>query len=370
MLKAAYNLMIIKIFEKQSYIEPNILPTLSIIIPACNEGLMIKDSIASLLSQDYPNMEIIVINDRSIDNTGEIIHEIAKIDSRIKVIDIINLPDGWLGKVNALSEGTKVATGQWLLLTDADVHFENGVLKKAIALAIKEDCQHLTLSPHIKYRSIILELAVQTFGILLLSAMKAEKIGKHKSKAYIGIGAFNLVNKTFFDTTEGFEWLKMEVCDDLGLGLLVKRHNGKTFFAFSINDISLSWYDSIGAMFNGLEKNLFAAAMRFSMLRLIVSVIFLWVFSISPIIMLIYSFKVIYLMPLSIGVISSLFICGLVSKIRGGSHLSIYFFAPIGIILISLMMLRSGIMCKIRGGIVWRGSLYGIDKLKAGQRVK
>ncbi|MBF0472511.1 MAG: glycosyltransferase [Nitrospirae bacterium] len=370
MLKSAYAITAIKLFETQRFIEPKIWPALSIIIPACNEGITINQSLSTILAQDYPDMEIILINDRSTDNTGVIIHEMALIDPRIKAVDITNLPDGWLGKVNALSVGTKAASGKWLLFTDADVNFENGVLKKAIAIAINENCQHLTLSPHIKFNSFILELAVQTFGILLVSAMKAETIGRPKSKAFIGIGAFNLIEKTFFDTTEGFEWLRMEVCDDLGLGLLVQRHNGKTFFAFSNNDINLTWYDTLWEMVKGLEKNLFAVSLRYSLLRLIPIVVLFWMFSIAPIAGLIYSSNLPYLLPIALGAIFSLFLTSYLSKIKLKTHFSTSFFAPIGFIIISLMMLRSGIMCKIRGGIIWRGTLYEIDKLKAGQRVK
>ena len=101
---------------------PRVWPRLSIVIPACNEAPAIQGAVESILAQDYPNLEIVLIDDRSTDETGVIIDRLAASDFRILRIHVTRLPDGWLGKVHALCRGAEASTGEWMLLTDADVH--------------------------------------------------------------------------------------------------------------------------------------------------------------------------------------------------------------------------------------------------------
>lgn len=101
-------------------------PRVSVIIPARNEADTIKAAMRSRLESDYPNLEIILIDDRSTDNTPEIIEEIAQTDSRVKAIHIKELPKAWIGKLYAMHTGVEVASGAWLLFSDADVHIASG----------------------------------------------------------------------------------------------------------------------------------------------------------------------------------------------------------------------------------------------------
>lgn len=102
---------------------PGVLPRLSVLIPACNEGETIERALRTLLRQNYPNLEIVVVNDRSEDETAEIIERLAKEDDRIRTVHIESLPDGWLGKVHALKVASEQASGEFLLFSDADIHF-------------------------------------------------------------------------------------------------------------------------------------------------------------------------------------------------------------------------------------------------------
>ena len=111
-------------------------PRVSVIIPARNEADTIKAAMRSRLESDYPNLEIILIDDRSTDNTPEIIEEIAQTDSRVKAIHIKELPKAWIGKLYAMHTGAKIASGAWLLFSDADVHIASGTLKRVISYCI------------------------------------------------------------------------------------------------------------------------------------------------------------------------------------------------------------------------------------------
>ena len=114
--------------------------------------------------------------------------------------------------------------------------------------------------------------------------MRFWAVGDPKSSAYMGIGAFNLVRRSAFDKTEGFAWLKMEVADDVGLALLLKRTGAKSSFAIALNDVSLIWYRTVSAMFRGLEKNIFGATSYYSYFRMFFLCVLSWAYAFGPII--------------------------------------------------------------------------------------
>lgn len=104
---------------------PSEWPKVSMIIPARNEAETLGPALHSVLSLDYPNLEIVIVNDRSTDDTGKIIENFSQKDPRIIPVHIQDLPQDWLGKVNALEQGRLKATGTWLLFADADVFWSD-----------------------------------------------------------------------------------------------------------------------------------------------------------------------------------------------------------------------------------------------------
>ena len=271
-------------FEHFYSAAPDLWPRLSVLVPACNEAEHIEAAVRSLLAQDYPDLELILINDRSSDQTSEIIDQLAQQDKRIKTIHIEKLPAGWLGKVHALYQGKQQATGDWLLITDADIYYAPGLLRKAVAYSIQKGIDHLALMPNVRLNSFWLEVAISTFGLLFLLTTRATQVNKTESKAIIGVGAFNLVRRETFDKTPGFEWLRLEVVDDVGVGFMLHQAGGQTHFALADKDLSLTWYDSISAMFQGLEKNLFGAGAHYRWWVTGFQVVSLWLLLVAPIV--------------------------------------------------------------------------------------
>ncbi|MFO7665526.1 MAG: glycosyltransferase family 2 protein [Desulfobacterales bacterium] len=358
----------IRIFEEEATPELKKWPKLSIIITACNEAKTIKPAINTLLEQDYPNFEVLLIDDRSTDGTGAIIDGIAAKDSRIKAVHIEELPEGWIGKVNALNTGTKIACGEWLLFTDADIHFRQGTLRKALSLAETDETDHLALLPKPTANSFWFDVVIHAFGAMFLYGTGAVNAGRPGSKSFVGTGAFNLVRRTAFDKTEGFSWLKMEPVDDVGLGLMLAVSGAKSSFAITTRDISVVWYPSVKAMFKGVEKNIFGAVANYSLIRMIITVAFIWAFSLAPFAALMF-FNVPFLFML--GIITYVFMAlgAFFFKEKFGQKFFPLFLVQIGLLIISAMFLRSGIICKLKGGIDWRGTKYKTEDLLAGQRL-
>lgn len=141
-------------------------PSLSIVIPALNEGRALETSLRSVLQQDYPDFELLVLNDRSTDQTDEILERIRKNYLALKVKTIKELPEGWLGKNNALHIGAQQALGEWLLFTDADVRFEHHAVSDALAYAVSHEVDHLTAVPHMLAKSPWLKTFVAVFMLL------------------------------------------------------------------------------------------------------------------------------------------------------------------------------------------------------------
>jgi len=351
--------------------EPHSLPLMSIIIPACNEAAHIGSALSSLLQQDYPNMEIIAVNDRSTDETGEIIDKLAKKDERIKALHIKALPEGWLGKVNALHRGVQLAKGEWFLFTDADVHFHRGALRRTQMYANHYGADHVALFPKVHVNSFLLDLSVRTFGLLFLLSTRSALVNRQGSKTPMGIGAFNLVKSETFRKTPGFEWLRLEPCDDYGLGLMINRAGGKTRFALAEKDLSLTWYGSVREMFKGLEKNLFGPGLGYRWWRLALTLLLLWTLIAIPPLALVRGLESgsLPLLTAAIVAFGMNILLFFLSPEKGRARLTALFL-PLGFFILALMMLWSGVKCMINGGIDWRGTHYSTKELKKGQRVK
>lgn len=277
----------VSIFEKITP-KKTIIPKLSIVIAACNEELTIKDSLKTISQQKYADIEIIAVNDRSNDNTEKIIDELSAIDSRIKSVHIESLPSGWLGKVHALHKGVSSATGEWILFTDADIHFEDTALQRAVSYAIEKNLDHLAILPRMSnpHKDFWLDVTIMTFLKLFIQVARQSNIEKVGSSAYTGSGGFNLVRRSDFEKTLGFEWLKMEVVDDVGLGLMFKNQGLTSYISISNRDISVVWYYTIKEMVIGLEKNSFLASTQGKLSKLLVLLFLVLIYISAPILSL------------------------------------------------------------------------------------
>lgn len=347
-------------------------PLLSVIVPACNEAEHLAAALRSLLAQNYPRLEIIVVDDRSIDRTGAIIDGLAATDSRIRAIHIESLPDGWLGKVHALHCAVQQARGDWYLFTDADVRFAQGTLRGAVRYARAFRLNHLTCVPEIDAASLWLDVAIRSFFLVFSVTARLAGINRYGSRRSVGIGAFNLVEADMFNRSPGFEWLKMEPADDLGVGLMMNRAGARTHLVNGNGLINVAWYHSLRGLIRGLEKNSFGPAARYSYARQAAIVFFLWCLVAAPPICLIVGLKnndAILLATAGATLLVSLGVACAMPR-NTAREIIAYLALPLGILLISWVMIRSAYLCLRNDGIDWRGTHYSLSQLREGQRVK
>ena len=163
---------------------PQTWPKLSVVIPACNEAAALESALGSVLEQDYPELEIILIDDRSTDGTAAIVDRMAAADPRILRYHVEQLPEGWLGKVHALDLGAAKAGGSWLLFTDADVHMAPGALRRAIAYAAHHSIDHLAAVPDLWPSSLLVDANMALFCRTFAVAMRLWAVADPKSDAF------------------------------------------------------------------------------------------------------------------------------------------------------------------------------------------
>lgn len=229
----------------------------SVVIAARDEQMRIEQTIHHLLAQLGVELEIIVVDDRSTDRTGEILSNLAKADPRVQIKRVDVLPEGWLGKCHACRIGADAATGKWILFTDADCWLKPDVIIRAIRLAEREGVDHVTLTPGIAAQTPGARAWHLAFLITIANWMSG--VNRDRPRAYLGLGAFNLVRATAYRECGGYTALRLTVLDDLKLGLLLRRAGKRTRGFIGDDDLECHWSPTVPGMIRIMEKNYFAA---------------------------------------------------------------------------------------------------------------
>ncbi len=243
--------------------EPREWPFVSFIVPARNEEAGIAASVSSFCTQDYPAFEVIVVNDRSTDRTGEILTGLAARYANLLVIDGSDPPDGWLGKPNALQTALYHARGDWLLMTDGDAVHAPGLLRRAVAYALAENAGIMVVRPrHIT--AGILEAALMSgvnfffFVVMPIFLVRHSRIGLFST----GSPVFNLIRRDALEACDGFACLKQAVVDDLEIGFRVKRAGHGMAVAFAGEWIMHRMYAGARQTVQGFGKTTFPTIRR------------------------------------------------------------------------------------------------------------
>lgn len=349
--------------------EPESAPRICVVIAGRDEAHALERTLSSLLAQDYPDFRIIFVDDRSNDASSAMARRLAQDDPRLLPLRIDHLPAGWLGKPHALARGLEKAKGEWVLFSDADVLFAPDTLTRAVGMAIHQKVDHLTAFPDLLGGTFWLRVAAGTFGAHLLAGLRLKKLLDPKAPHSVGIGAFNLVRRRLLARTPGFSWLRMEVADDLGLAQMIKDAGGRTLVVSGHGQVGLAWYHHLPGMIRGLEKNTFGAVASYRPARALLAALAMAGFAMAP-----------FLawwpgLPAGVAVAGAAALlapplCTLLGQRRFGLDWAPSFFTPVGLLILSWALVRSGLHCRRHGGIIWRGTFYPVKELRQGQRVR
>jgi cellulose synthase/poly-beta-1,6-N-acetylglucosamine synthase-like glycosyltransferase len=355
-------------------------PRVSIIVPARNEEETIEQPLKTLLALDYDNYEVIAVNDRSTDRTGEIMERIsqnphppAKGARRVehpastapilRVVHHTELPAGWLGKTHAMWTAANQASGDWLLFTDADVLFKPNSLRRALAYAEAEPADHVVLFPQMIMKRPGEYMMIAFFQTMFMFGHRPWKVADPSTDDHMGVGAFNLIRRRVYDAVGTYEALRMEVLDDMKLGKVVKNAGFAQRNVFGGDLISIRWAHGALGIVNNLTKNFFAV-LSFQWWRTLLSAFGLAFLNFGP-------FLGVWLahgwarVPYGVA-LGSMFAIYIGMSRRSAVPAYYFLLHPVSTTLFIYTLLRSMILTLWNDGIVWRGTKYPLEELRKG----
>ncbi|MCZ6530539.1 MAG: glycosyltransferase [Chloroflexi bacterium] len=330
----------------------------SVIIPARNEASNIEETVRRLLVQQDADLEIIVVNDRSTDETGAVLDRSSQDDQRVRAVHIESLPQGWVGKCHALHVAAAQARGEWILFIDADIRMTPQVIARALQAAGREAADHICLMPGQRESTALGKASL----LMLMLGMPDAFTKANRDRLGCGFGAFNLVRAEALREIGGHEALRMEIVDDHQLGRLLYHAGKRTRGYFAGRDVEMDFARTPAGVVRAIEKNAFA------MLRYSVPFV---------------ATLAIVLGALLTGAAAGPFAGNLAGIAAGASFLSLAVpgsllarrydwpahagvLAPVGLLVILFAGGNSVIKTLARGGVRWRGDFHRLADLRKG----
>ncbi|MGC8873055.1 MAG: glycosyltransferase [Chloroflexia bacterium] len=239
---------------------PEPLPLVSVLVPARNEEQNIGRCLESLLRQDYPRLEILVLDDNSGDRTSEIVQEIAAKDPRVRLLSGQPLQVGWHGKAFACHQLSREARGEWLLFTDADTVHAPSSVSASIRAAFQERADLLTYIPYLAAGSFWEKVILPLIAFFPLFLLPLGLVSRSSEPLFsMAFGPFLLFRASFYRAIGGHRAVRQEITEDMALGRLVKQHGGRLVLLNGVRVLSVRLYHNLGEIWRGLAKSAYAA---------------------------------------------------------------------------------------------------------------
>ena len=342
---------------------PKEWPKVSVVVPARDEAKHIEEALRSLARMDYPDFEVIAVDDRSGDETGVIMDRVSNEEPRVEVLHVGSLPEGWLGKCHAMHLGARRATGEILLFTDGDVVFAPDTLRLAVRSLAARHLDHLALMPGMIPGGYWEDAFKVYFAMVFLWGLSAWAVDSPSKDLYIGIGAFNLVRRSAYEGIGGHEALRLEVADDLMLGKRIKQAGYRQEVLFASSGLRLRWLEGVRGIVRGLEKNGFAS-IGYSLPFLFFITAFVVCFYVVPYV------GILFLRDArGIGYVASVLLMHGTYGHFASYHRNGWLMAPAlpaAAFLYLFSLWRSAVLTLRRKGVVWRETFYPLEDLRRG----
>lgn len=338
-------------------------PRLSLIFAARDEQEKLPGALATLVAIDYPQLEIIAVNDRSTDATPQILDEFASNHPQLKVVHLKELPKGWLGKPHALQKGYEASSGELLVFTDADVKFEQDALRRVVSCLRDRRLDHLALLGDVERSGFWDTVLITFFGMGFQLATDPYNVSNPNSRSYVGVGAFQMLRRAAYEKCGTHRRLAMEVVDDMKLGKLVKMAGLLSGVAVAQNYVSVAWHLGLGNLVRGVEKNFFAGA-QFRVPVAAAQILALFAMNVLPFAGLLLGHGWIRAFAAIAVLIATCFHLGVDVVMRVSPLYCLTL--PLGALILAYMVLRSTILTLRQGGIIWRDTFYPLDELRRG----
>jgi chlorobactene glucosyltransferase len=235
----------------------------SVIIPARNESAAIETVVRSILASRYRPFELLVVDDRSTDDTAAIVERLAAEDARLRLVRGAPLPDGWYGKPWACEQGAGAAGGELLLFTDADTRHEPELLGRAVAALGRARADLVTVSPHQRCVTLWERLIMPQIWVLLGLRYHPQRVNRaRRERDVIANGQFILTPRAVYEALGTHAAVRHEVAEDLALAQTYLRHGRRVHFAFAERLMETRMYQNLPQLIEGWSKNVYLGGRR------------------------------------------------------------------------------------------------------------
>jgi chlorobactene glucosyltransferase len=234
-------------------------PRVSVLVPARNEVRNIEDCVSSLLAQDYPDFEVIVLDDQSTDETPRLLRRLEQTEPRLQVLTGTPRPEGWLGKHWACHQLDRAATGELILFTDADTRHTPDMLRASVSAMLAERADLVTAFPREEVLTLGERLLVPVIGFGIFTFIPIRLVQKLRLPALsVTIGQFMLFRREAYDRVGGYEAVRSEIVDDMCLGRRIITNGLEWRLLDGTHHVTCRMYRGFWEAVGGFSKSLFA----------------------------------------------------------------------------------------------------------------
>ena len=249
--------------NKKKYYNKNALPYVSVIIPARDEQESIERCLISLMEQDYPNLEIIAVDDNSTDAT---LIKMKKIQQKyqkqknchtLNIIELKSKPDDWTGKTWASENGYLASHNAILLFVDADCYYEKNCILSAISYMMKERIDVLTGYPFFELKDFWSKISMPLWKLMSITfGRNASNVNNPRSKVAYLMGCFFLIKRNVFENVGTFQSVRNAIQEDEALGIRIKQSGYKLRLIQMNNLIHALWSRDLSTLWHGIGRTI------------------------------------------------------------------------------------------------------------------
>ncbi len=337
-------------------------PLVSVLLPARNEARSIARCVESLARQDYPWLEILVLDDQSEDETAAIVERLAERYPSVRLLHGRPLPAGWHGKAYACYQLAQAARGEWLLFVDADTVLEPTCVSAALTVAVSKRADLLTMLPRILAgtfgEALLLPIVPLVFGAWLPLGVVSSK---HFPSLAGALGPFLLFRRACYERFGGHEAVRADIVEDMKLSRLVKQHGGRVVWIDGTALMQIRFYHSFGEAWHGLAKSAFAT-LNYSLPALLVGIPCGLALFVLPSVFLADGLLTRQFSPalvwLPLAQIALVWLSGLLLAQRFQMSRSMALLLPLTLLAIMGLTLQSAYESLFGWGVTWKGRAY------------
>ncbi len=340
-------------------------PLISILIPARNEEKNIRRCVLSFMKQDYKNLEIIVLDDNSNDDTSEIVRELMQKDPRVKIINGLPLKKGWLGKCWACHQLSKAASGRYYIFTDADTLHYRDTVTKTLAALLANKLDGISVYPKQITVTFHERMTVPFIIFAIISFFPVSLIERTKGPLFsTGIGQFFMFSRQAYEKMGGHESVKSEILEDIHISKQIKKAGYKYMIFDGSENIYCRMYTNLGEVMSGFSKFIYAAfdynVFKEAAAFIVFSIFFLFPFIFLPLGIIVFEWSGHILTHIIIQIFIILFI-KIVLALRFKIRILDSLLMPVSVCYMLVIAVRSYLAAKVGKGVYWKGRTYSID---------